>query len=388
MPAKPTAVLLVEDNPGDARLIELMLAEAGAGRFEWTRTDRLEPALQLLALGRYGVVLLDLSLPDSHGLDTFRTVARQAPQVPVVVLTGMVDETLGEQAVGEGAQDYLRKDQVTAPHLIHALHYAVGRHQRQQVLARARRATEEELAHEMAVARLIYQQLLPKGAPACAGYDIHGASLSATAAGGDFYDYLALGPTGVGLVIGDVTGHGVGPALLMAATRAYLRAFAHTGDDLGTIVARTNRVLVDDLADGRNVTLLLAQLDTGRPALTFTSAGHEPGYVLDRHGQVRAELFSTGLPLGIVAEGNYAAGQPLALQAGDVVLLLTDGVVEARNPERKMFGRPRALDVARRHRHQSATEIIQALYDTVRDFTSDRPAQDDMTAIAIKVGVA
>jgi serine phosphatase RsbU (regulator of sigma subunit) len=311
-------------------------------------------------------------------------VLREAPEVPVVVLTGLADEALGEQAVQEGAQDYLLKGQVTAAHLIHALCYAVGRHQRHQGLSQRLRASEQE----MAAARCIYQHLLPTGAPACAGYDIHGASLSVTAAGGDFYDYLALGQGGVRVVIGDVTGHGVGPALLMAATRAYLRAFAHSGDDLGTIVTRTNRVLADDLADGRNVTLLLAQLDAGRPTLAFISAGHPPGYVLDGHGEVRSQLFSTGLPLGILAEGSYAAGPALPLEAGDVVLLLTDGVREARNPSGNMFGDSRALEVARRHRACSSQDIIHALYTAVRDFSADGPAQDDITAVVIKVGVA
>src|SRR5947209_3732630 len=94
-------VLLVEDNPGDARLIREMLAESGELRFELTGTDRLAPALDLLDGARFGVVLLDLSLPDSNGLDTFRALAAEYPDVPVVVLTGLADEALAVQAVQE-----------------------------------------------------------------------------------------------------------------------------------------------------------------------------------------------------------------------------------------------------------------------------------------------
>jgi serine phosphatase RsbU (regulator of sigma subunit) len=384
MGTAPVPVLLVEDNPGDARLIEIMLAEADPGRFELARAECLAAARDLLDGGRFEAVLLDLQLPDSRGLDTFRDVAAAAPQVPVVVLTGLADETLGVRAVQEGAQAYLVKGQVGSRHLVHALHYAVGRHRRQHALSQALQASAEE----MAVARRIQQHLFPERAPACAGYDIHGASLCATAAGGDFYDYLALPGGRVGVVIGDVTGHGVGPALVMAATRAYLRAFTHTDADVGGIVTRTNRVLAEDLDDGRNVTLLLAQLDAARPALTYTSAGHVPGYVLDRSGEVRAPLYSTGPPLGLFPENDYAAGPPVSLGAGDLVLLLTDGVVEARPPGREMFGRERALDVARRHRDRCPEEVVKALYEAVRDFTGDRPAQDDMTAIIIKVAEA
>jgi serine phosphatase RsbU (regulator of sigma subunit) len=384
MGATPIPVLLVEDNPGDARLIEIMLAEAGARRFEPARAERLAAALDLLDGGRFEAVLLDLLLPDSRGLDTFRSVAAAAPKVPVVVLTGLDDETLGARAVEEGAQDYLVKGQVDGRQLVHALHYAVGRHRRQRWLSEAEALQPSE--EEMDVARRIYQNLFPARAPDCAGYDIHGASLCATAAGGDIFDYLELPGGGVGVAIGDVTGHGVGPALLMAATRAYLRAFAQTDADLGSILTRTNRVLAQDLTDDRNVTLLLARLDTPRPALAYTSAGHETGYVLGRSGEVRAHLYSTGMPLGIFPENDYTAGPPVPLEPGDVVLLLTDGVTEARPAGGGMFGRERILDVARRHRDRCPREVVTALFGAVRDFTGDRPAQDDMTAIVIKVG--
>jgi serine phosphatase RsbU (regulator of sigma subunit) len=382
--AEPAPVLLVEDNPGDARLIEIMLTETAAGRFALTRTDRLGTALELLRKGRFDVALLDLSLPDSFGLDTFRRLAKEVPEVPVVVLTGLADESLGARAVQEGAQDYLTKGEVTGPHLVHALHYAPGRHQRQGLLSRALRASEQE----MAVAREIQQYLFPRKAPRCTGYEVHGASLCATAAGGDFYDYLTLSGGGLGVVIGDVTGHGVGPALLMAATRAYLRAFAHTGADLGGIVTHTNRVLAADMADGRNVTLLLAHLDPDRPALSYANAGHPQGHILDRDGEVRARLFSTGRPLGLFSDDAYAAAPVVPLEAGDVVLLLTDGVLDARHPagERERFGWPRALEVVRRHRRNPPHEIVDALYAAVRDFIAGRPAEDDMTALVVKVG--
>ncbi len=381
---EPVGVLLVEDNPGDARLIEIMLAAAGAGRFALTRTDTLQSALDLLRDVRFGVVLLDLSLSDSLGLDTFRRVAAAAPDVPVVVLTGLADETLGARAVQEGAQDYLTKGEVTGPHLVHALHYAAGRHWRQQVLSRALRASEKE----MEVARIIHQHLLPRQAPFCPGCEAHGASEPATAAGGDFFDYLALPGDGLGVVIGDVTGHGVGPALLMAATRAYLRAFAHTGADLGGIVTRTNRLLAADMNDGRNVTLLLAHLDPVRRALTYTNAGHPHGLVIDRDGLVRARLFGTGRPLGLFSEDDYTAAPVVPLEAGDLVLLLTDGVLDARNPSGERFGWPRALGVVRRHREDSPREVVAALYAGLHDFLAERPAEDDMTALVIKIGSA
>jgi DNA-binding response OmpR family regulator len=131
-PSLPIRVLLIEDNAGDARLFREMIRDAGGGRFAVEIVDRLAPALAALERGGIGVVLLDLSLPDSAGLDTFCTVHGRFPEVPIVVLTGNDDETVAVRAVEEGAQDYLVKGRVEDYRLVHALWYALSRHQRLQ----------------------------------------------------------------------------------------------------------------------------------------------------------------------------------------------------------------------------------------------------------------
>jgi DNA-binding response OmpR family regulator len=115
----------VEDNPGDARLIREMLKEAAAAQFELVHVVRLDEALKLLGEASFDVLLLDLTLPDSQGLDTFFRVYRQAPEVPIVVLTGLADEVIGVESVKGGAQDYLVKGQVDSNLLARALCYAI-----------------------------------------------------------------------------------------------------------------------------------------------------------------------------------------------------------------------------------------------------------------------
>ncbi|MBI3319769.1 MAG: diguanylate cyclase [Candidatus Omnitrophica bacterium] len=132
--ASSLRVLLVEDHPGDARLIQETLAEVQTTRFEIERADRLAATLERLAKGGIDVVLLDLSLPDSHGFDTFLKVRAHTPRVPIVVLSGLDDETLAMRAVKEGAQDYLVKGHVDSNLLIRALQYAMTRHQLQEEL--------------------------------------------------------------------------------------------------------------------------------------------------------------------------------------------------------------------------------------------------------------
>jgi serine phosphatase RsbU (regulator of sigma subunit) len=381
MPSQPIRVLLVEDNPGDARLIHWMLREAGEIRFELAEADRLAAALASLEAEDFSVVLLDLSLPDSHGLETFRAVHWAFPLVPIVVLTGLADETVGTQAVQEGAQDYLVKGHVLDRHLVHALRYAVGRHERQAIRERQAIIPPEEVD----LLRRVQQRLQPGEPPVCDGIDLYGASVPAGAAGGDYLDYLAPGDGRVGVVIGDVAGHGPGPALLMASTRAYLRAFSQGEEDLGRVLARTNRALAADVPDSYFVTMLFALADPRQGLLRYANAGHCPGHVLGRDGMVRAHLYSTGLPLGIEPHGEFPPGPEVRLGAGELLLLVTDGVLEARSPSKQQFGSERALAVVHENRRLRAREIVDRLFAAVREHTGGRPPHDDVTAIVLKV---
>ena len=137
MSSKPVRILLVEDNPGDARLIGEMLAEVAKGQFDLVTVSRLSQALQSLFSERFWVVLLDLSLPDSQGLETFTRLQGQAARTPIVVLTGLDDETLAVKAVQEGAQDYLIKGQVDGNLLVRSMRYAIERHSVREELRRA-----------------------------------------------------------------------------------------------------------------------------------------------------------------------------------------------------------------------------------------------------------
>jgi len=376
-------VLLVEDNEGDVLLIEEMLAETPDACFELTSVDRLAAALERLSQPDVGVVLLDLSLSDSHGPQTFRALRQAAPGLPVVVLTGLDDAATAQQAVQEGAQDYLVKGQISGPQLAHSLRYALGRHQRQRLIEDALEATEAELH----LAHKIHQDLLPHADPRLPGFDIHGASRCAGQAGGDLLHYLPLADGALAVAVADVTSHGVGPALLMVAVRSYLRAFAQTQSDPGRILFLVNRLFAEDVTDGNNCSLFLAKLDPLRRTLVYASAGHHPpGLVLAPDGTIKHQLYSTGVLLGIDDGSPYAAAGPIELEEGDLILLITDGVVEARSPEGLMFGEGLARQEVQRQRQRKARDIVAALMDAVEAFRGGQPQADDITAIVIKVG--
>jgi sigma-B regulation protein RsbU (phosphoserine phosphatase) len=173
----------------------------------------------------------------------------------------------------------------------------------------------------------------------------------------------------------------------MASARAYLHAHCHarTDDSPGDVLTRVNRMLIHDMEGDRYITLLLARLDMQRRSLVYASAGHAAGYILDAQGEVKHRLDSTSVPLGICASETFATSAEIRLMPGDIVVLLTDGVVEAPDPMRHTFSQGRVLDLVRVYRHASAREIACNLFHAVRAFAQNEPQLDDMTALVIKV---
>jgi PAS domain S-box-containing protein len=263
-------------------------------------------------------------------------------------------------------------------------HYLVGFIR--DITERKRQEKEiQESRQAFLAAREIQQRLFPKSPPRLPAFDIAGASFPAEAASGDYFDYLPMLNDCWALVVGDVTGHGVGPAMLMAETRAYLRLLASRRDDVGDILTLANGVLAHDMGDDRFVTLFLARLDPRARSLVYASAGHPSGFVLDSRGEVKVVLPRTGVPLGVLSETAYSASHSIPLAAGDLLLMLTDGVLEAATPDHRLFGGERVLEVAARHRTQSAQEIVQHLYAAARQFAQGGPQDDDITVIVTKV---
>jgi serine phosphatase RsbU (regulator of sigma subunit) len=156
-----------------------------------------------------------------------------------------------------------------------------------------------------------------------------------------------------------------------------------TRTDVGEVLRLANTALCDDTSDDYFVTLLAARLQLAPPALMYASAGHPPGYIMSRDGYVKRELWSTGMPLAVEPAGTFAA-EPVPLEQGDVVLLVTDGIAEASSADGNRFGTERLLDALRGHRHLGAREMIDAIYSAVRVFAGDAPG-DDITAVVIKV---
>jgi sigma-B regulation protein RsbU (phosphoserine phosphatase) len=256
---------------------------------------------------------------------------------------------------------------------------------RDATLRHLRLRAEKALAatHEQfRLARSIQQSFFPSAPPVVAGYDLGGASYPADETGGDYFDYFPMPAGRVGVVLADVSGHGVGPALVMSQTRAYLHALLPLDLDVSQLATRLNEFLITDGPDARFVTLFLAQLDPRDDSFVYASAGHQC-FLLGPGDEVQP-LDSTYMPLGVLP-GRVPSARPRTLQPGQVVLFLTDGVAETTSPQGVAFGIERTLDVLRANRHRPAGEIVETLYRSARNFAEGTPQQDDITAVVLKV---
>lgn len=378
---KPLKVLVIEDSETDALLLVEQL-RAGGYAPDARRVDNAEDLMDALDKQKWDIIFSDHSMPRFSSTEALEIVRSSALDVPFIIVSGVIGEEAAVAAMRAGAQDYLMKGNLAR------LVAAVARELAEAEERRAHREAERALLaqeEEFRIAREVQQQLFPAGPPALAGYDIAGASRPAAATGGDYFDFI---PTPAGrllVVVGDVTGHGLGPAMLMADARAYLRALASSGLSFEDILAQSRHLLIEDLGDERFITLLFAELDPASGVWRYVNAGHPPGYVLGPDGAVRAHLEPNAAAVGIDrAEERLTPGR-LVLAPGEWILLLTDGILEAHAKDGEEFGEERVLELARAERGQPAAEIIRSLLDAAQRFSDPRsPRQDDMTAIVVK----
>jgi PAS domain S-box-containing protein len=248
------------------------------------------------------------------------------------------------------------------------------------------RIEQQEL--EMRYASDVQRRLYPAAAPVVPGLDVAAATFPALATCGDYYDYLPQSNGSLGVVIGDVSGHGLGPALIMAETRAYLRFLSESCQEPCDILTKINEVLYKDLDENRYVALILAHFDPPSRRLTYVNAGHTSAYHLDRSGAVKMVMESCGPPLGVLPGASFPTTENPPLEDGDVVVFLTDGITETENASGGYFGADAALDVVRAHQHETAQDIVQRLRQATGDFAQGAPQHDDVTVLVCKVGPA
>jgi sigma-B regulation protein RsbU (phosphoserine phosphatase) len=246
-------------------------------------------------------------------------------------------------------------------------------------------AERERMASSLALAGDIQRHLLPQEQPQVKGFEIFGGALSCDETGGDYFDFIPLKEDQLALVVGDVSGHGIGAALLMAGARGVLRSHAPRRDfNLSLLLATLNKHLCRDTADEQFMTMFYGVLSNRDRRLRWCSAGHGPFFLYRCHEQNISELGSTGLPLGIIDDAAWEEGAPIDFAAGDILLVGTDGIWEARNPRGEVLGTERLKAQLRSQASNTAAQIHASIIELVSDFRDDSQQEDDITLSVIK----
>ena len=246
----------------------------------------------------------------------------------------------------------------------------------------------QKMRQSLELARTIQQRLLPKSAPHLQNFDVAGMCKYSDETGGDYYDFISLDETGPGkvsVILGDVTGHGIGAALLMASARSMLRNnLRHYSYDLSKVLFEFNNELTRDTDPDKFITLFLGIVDDQNRQINWTLGGHDPALWYQPDADKFDELSSVGVPIGFVPDMTFEEAGPVTLSSGDVVVIGTDGIWEASNETGEMFGKKRLMNVIKNHSGKSAEEICQEIIQAVLEFCKSHHQEDDITVVVVK----
>ncbi|MBF0093814.1 MAG: SpoIIE family protein phosphatase [Alphaproteobacteria bacterium] len=239
----------------------------------------------------------------------------------------------------------------------------------------------------LSLAMEVQQKLLPASAPHVPGLDLGGLSLYCDETGGDYYDFIEISELSsqrIGIAVGDVAGHGIAAALLMATARALLRSRASQAGSLSQVMTEINSHIADDAHAGRFMTLFYGVIDATRRSLRWVSAGHAPAILYHQATDTFSELAGHDIPLGIEPGWVFREDRRDGWMPGELIAIGTDGIWETRDPSGAMFGMDALHGIIRANAHRSASDICNAVAASLREFRHGRPQDDDITLVIVK----
>jgi serine phosphatase RsbU (regulator of sigma subunit) len=250
-------------------------------------------------------------------------------------------------------------------------------------LVRELREREATIA-SLEVARSVQRSFMPQRVPEVPGYELATWWFPNEAVGGDYCDVLKLADGRVGLVMADVSGHGLGPSLIMASVRAALHALILEHSSTDTLMKLVGRSLAADLARELFITMILAALDPAHHTLEYTNAGHGPTFVYSRAREAFVNVEATGLPLGVIDPPEFTPARPIEIAVGDLIFFCTDGVVEAPDGNGEQFGNRRLMELIRDHRELPVRRLVEMIGAAVGEHYVGTSPPDDLTILAAR----
>ena len=244
------------------------------------------------------------------------------------------------------------------------------------------------MSNALGLAQEVQQSLLPQSDPSLPGFDIAGASIYCDETGGDYYDFIETnrdGQDGLAVVVGDVSGHGVSSALLMATARALIMLRASMPGDAAGVITDVNRHLsLDTVQTGNFMTFFYCELTERVTKIRWVRAGHDPAVVYDPSMDAFDELKGQGVPLGFDSSIEYDSFQ-CRIEPGQVIVIGTDGIWEMHNNTGEMFGKEALMEIIRDNHTASARQILDSVTEALEQFRGGEAAEDDITLVVIKV---
>jgi serine phosphatase RsbU (regulator of sigma subunit) len=395
-------VLLVEDNPADARLIDVLLRQSGTGRFALSTVDTLAGALAHVQAKPTDIVLLDMTLPDTTGLQTTQRAVAAMDKIPIIMLTGMDDEDLAIRAVQQGAQDYLIKGQVDDRILARAIHYAIERKKIQDQVsnyANQLEAKNLQMAAELDMAREFQLAFLPRKYPRFprganrdhSALRFHVLYEPSGAVGGDYFEILPLSDTVAGVFLCDVMGHGVRSALVTAMIRGLVAEHRDEGADPGRFLTHINSSLASVLRQS-DITMFASALymtiDLVKGRIRCANAGHPIPLRVSQHLQRVDPLPIThgtsGPVLGLFDTSAYPVIET-TVESSDLIVLYTDGLYEVANADGEEYGRDRLQAALQKRFDLFADQLFPALLKEIRAFSASHTFTDDVCLLGVEI---
>lgn len=344
-----------------------------------------EEALKKIAEnGPYAVVVSDFMMPGMNGIEFLCRVKKTHPDTTRMMLTGTADMPTAIKAVNEGSIFQFHPKPCPAETLSKAIESGIEEYHKIATKKKQLKQVKQSLSQ----ASLIQQNLVPQSDPQVEGFDIAGKSIWCDETSGDYYDFISPAEWGqekLGIVVADVIGHGISAALLMTTARAFLRERILSKGSAASIVFDVNNRLVRDIeALNLFITMFYSEIDLEEKKFRWVHAGHEPAMLYDPAVDSFQALAGEGMSLGVMEDWVYQESA-IALRTGQIILIVTDGIKEACNPQNEMFGADRLMTIMRDNAQKPAREILKTVYATLERFRHPVARQDDETLIVIKV---
>ena len=332
------------------------------------------------------IILCDINMPEMDGLEMLVKVNEmQNPALRVIMVSAYGDMENIRMAMNDGAFDFATKP-IDMDDLERTIEKAIRQidfvHQSQKEHKKL-----EGLEKDLAAANQIQQFILPREFPPFPDVsdklDISASMEAAKDIGGDFYDFFRIDDDHIALVIGDVCGKGIPAALFMAVSRTFIRSVGMQYEHVGECITNVNRLLASSSVEYMFVTVFYAIYDIRTGLLTYCNGGHNPPYLLHADGTTEQLPMTQNAMVGAYKRIIFKEST-LQLEQGDTLVMFTDGVTEAMNPAREMFGIKRLDGILRGQTDKSCQQMIESIKTGISDFVGDEEQSDDITMLLLK----